>query len=599
MEVPGETVVKEVIKEVQVPGETVVVKEEVVKEVMVPGETVVVEKEVVKTVEVPGETVTVEVVKEVQVPGETVVVEKEVVKTVEVPGQTVVVEKEVVKTVEVPGQKYVTDPTTGKAVTAPEYGGILTFARKSEHSSNHFLPGFLEKLSVADWGIDRDEIDWRSTYVPVSGLKGALAESWEQPDPLTWIAHIRKGVHWQDRAPMNGREFDASEVEWNYHRWLGLGSGFTEPHPNFSTMSAAVESVTATDKWTVVYKLKGPIVGADKDIFDDGNGYIYPPEVIKQGVDAEDWENLVGTGPFMLTDYVEGSSITFIKNPDYWSDDEKYPGNRLPYIDELRAIITPETATYVAALRTGQVDFLGSHSDSQLRSIDQVESLQKTNPEIVVHRFWYRSDNCFIFNGQNVVDNPPFNDIRVRRAMQMALDLETINSTFFKGYGNTTPEGVISKDVQGYAIPFEDWPEDVKKVFDYDPAGARQLLTEAGYPEGIKTTLAHYEAFDLSFAELAAAYWSDIGIAVEITVVSGAEFGALAGKTDGSGIFNSSKPGLMSQSNASRGGFQYLPLYANGGFRGFNDPAFNPESTEGGRRVSVLKRQEGAPVNLG
>ena len=78
VEVPGETVVKEVIKEVMVPGETVVVEKEVIKEVQVPGETVVVKEEVIKTVEVPGETVTVEVVKTVEVPGETVVVEKEV-----------------------------------------------------------------------------------------------------------------------------------------------------------------------------------------------------------------------------------------------------------------------------------------------------------------------------------------------------------------------------------------------------------------------------------------------------------------------------------------------------------------------------------------
>ena len=109
---------------VEVPGETVVVKEEVVKEVMVPGETVTVE--VVKTVEVSGETVVVEkeVVKTVEVPGETVVVEKqvpvEVVKTVEVPGPERVMVKEV------PGKNYVTDPSNGKVVSAPQYGGTIT-----------------------------------------------------------------------------------------------------------------------------------------------------------------------------------------------------------------------------------------------------------------------------------------------------------------------------------------------------------------------------------------------------------------------------------------------------------------------------------------
>ena len=113
-------------KTIEVPGETVVVEKEVIKEVEVPGETVVVEKEVIKEVEVPGETVVVEkeVVKEVQVPGETVVVEKEVVK--EVIKMVAGPEKVVVK--EVP-LGYVTDPTTGKAVTKPQYGGTLTTAR--------------------------------------------------------------------------------------------------------------------------------------------------------------------------------------------------------------------------------------------------------------------------------------------------------------------------------------------------------------------------------------------------------------------------------------------------------------------------------------
>ena len=247
IEVPGETVVVEkvVTETVEVPGETVV--KEVVKEVMVPGETVVVEKEVVKTVEVPGETVTVEVVKEVQVPGETVVVEKEVVKTVEVPGQTVVVEKEVVKTVEVPGEtvvvtkevavpvevvrevpsgkNYVTDPTTGKVVTAPQYGGTLTFAAKLEPPStdpvlgiggSRGVTGVAERLGIVNWGLDREEFDLSSLFHSLSEYKGHLAESWETPDDTTIVLNIRQGVHWHDKPPMNGRELTAKDIEYNF-----------------------------------------------------------------------------------------------------------------------------------------------------------------------------------------------------------------------------------------------------------------------------------------------------------------------------------------------------------------------------------------------
>ena len=128
---------------------------------MVPGETVVVEKEVVRTVEVPGETVVVEkqvpveVVKTVQVP-------VEVVKTVEVPGPERVVVKEVA------GKKYVTDPTTGKVVVAPEYGGTMNI-NGFEIATNwppdpYFnwgvitVSGVVEKLGIGNWGIDRGRI---------------------------------------------------------------------------------------------------------------------------------------------------------------------------------------------------------------------------------------------------------------------------------------------------------------------------------------------------------------------------------------------------------------------------------------------------------
>ena len=256
VEVPGETVTVEVVKEVQVPGETVVVEKVVTETVEVPGETVVVKEEVVKTVEVPGQTVTVEVVKEVMVPGETVVVEKEVVKTVEVPGETVVVKEEVVKTVEVPGQtvvvekvvvqevagkKYVTDPSTGEVVSAPEYGGTITFPTHENPLGTDVMVGItgsnaqslidpvIEKLGKSDWAAPRDKFDLSAVFPPAEYTRGQLAESWSQPDPLTVIVNVRQGVRWHDKAPMNGRELTAQDVEFNFHRQLGIGSGFTEP----------------------------------------------------------------------------------------------------------------------------------------------------------------------------------------------------------------------------------------------------------------------------------------------------------------------------------------------------------------------------------
>ncbi len=163
-------------------------------------------------------------------------------------------------------KKYVTDPVTGKVYTAPEYGGTMHYARKADYGySDNYIHGraammtspVVEKLGTIDWAIDRDIYPFVGGYMaPLFALKGALAESWEQTDGTTYVFNIRKGVHWQDKAPMNGRELTAKDVEHSFHRFLGLGSGFTEPSPLASELGKLPwESIEATDKYTVVMKL--------------------------------------------------------------------------------------------------------------------------------------------------------------------------------------------------------------------------------------------------------------------------------------------------------------------------------------------------------
>ncbi len=280
VEVPGETVVveKEVIKTIEVPGETVV--KEVVKTVEVPGETVVIEKVVTETVEVPGETVVIEkvVTETVEVPKE-VVVEKEVVKTVEVEvPKEVVVEKEVVKTVvkEVAGKKYVTDPVIGNVIPAPEYGGTLAFASRNTFdrrmdpyvggpSMSAIASGVMEKLGIVDWAIDRSTYSFGGYPPPVSAMIGSLAESWDAShNGTTYTFNIRPGVNFHNKAPVDGREMDAYDVEFAFHRMLGnklTGSMYSdaEPSPGAGSLgNLPWETVQATDQWTVEMNLSEP-----------------------------------------------------------------------------------------------------------------------------------------------------------------------------------------------------------------------------------------------------------------------------------------------------------------------------------------------------
>ena len=428
-------------------------------------------------------------------------------------------------------KKYVTDPATGKVVVAPQYGGTITYASPSEnwphasvyyhHTAGSLISGVVERLTIADWALDRDVFSYRTTYFPDSVFRGHLAESWETPDATTIVFHIRKGVHWHDKAPMNGRELTAKDIEYNLHRYLGLGSGYTEPAAYYATNPMVLlpwESITATDEWTLVFKLTKVDPDGLRNILTTIMTFTYPPEVIEEHGDVKDWRNLVGTGPFELTDWTEGTSVTWTKNPNYWGFDAKYPENRLPYVDTLKALIMPDAATRLAALRSAKIDLLAYFGGVYLSSMDQVDSLRKTNPEILMEPFSFRSLTSWPVNSSR----PPFDDPRVAHAMQMALDLDSINAAYWKGYADTTPQGYLGVGMQGYVTPFADWPEEVKGYYTYDPEGAEALLDEAGYPRGadgirleivLNVGLPHW---DVAYNDLAASFWAEVGVDVEV-----------------------------------------------------------------------------------
>ena len=127
-----------------------------------------------------------------------------------------------------------TDPSNGKVYVAPQYGGSIadSLLNAAPHTDTWWGSGsrdpvslFLEKMGIADWSIDRDEWDFKEVHNPLPFIRGQLAESFEiSPDGLTFTFHIRKGVHWHDKPPMNGRELVAEDIVFSFHRMTGLGS---------------------------------------------------------------------------------------------------------------------------------------------------------------------------------------------------------------------------------------------------------------------------------------------------------------------------------------------------------------------------------------
>ena len=432
-------------------------------------------------------------------------------------------------------REMVEDPTTGKMLLAPRYGGSISYAAIGSppssdvwftHHSYNAINGVNENLAIGNWAIDRDVFAFDTDVVPVSAMTGALAESWTMPDDVTIVFTIRDDVFWRDRPPTNGRQLTAHDIAYNWNRYMGFEQ-FAElgPSPSLGVSIAGIyESITATDDRTVVFKLTKPRLDPLYDIFFQLSRSIYAPEVIEEHGDVQDWRNNVGTGPFDLVEWVEESVMVWNKVDDYWGFDEKFPENRLPYIDEVRAIFMKEPAARIAAVRTRQIDHLGSPGNTQINSIDDANALRKSNPELLFFRRVFRCETCIGFN----LANKPFDDINVRRAMQMAFDFEGMNNDFFDGQADWEPEALIGRGSKaGYFTPLSEWPEEIAQYYRYDSERAEQLLDEAGYPrgdDGIRFRV-HYDVWEgrpLPFFDLQVAYWRDIGVEVEVRAHDGA-----------------------------------------------------------------------------
>jgi ABC-type transport system substrate-binding protein len=93
------------------------------------------------------------------------------------------------------------------------------------------ISGWMEQLTADNWTLSPTIYDYSGSFRPSDYVKGFLAESWEFTDANTYVIHLRKGIHWQDIPPVNGREFTADDAVYHYHRLYGGGDGFTKPSP--------------------------------------------------------------------------------------------------------------------------------------------------------------------------------------------------------------------------------------------------------------------------------------------------------------------------------------------------------------------------------
>ena len=400
----------------------------------------------------------------------------------------------------------------------PQYGGELVI--RANRNIENFDPYFsenltsiygawMERLASDDWTLDPAVWDYNMAWHPSKYMTGQLAESWEFTDPSTHVVHLRKGIHWQDIPPASGREFTADDVVFHYNRLYGLGGGFTKPSPFRAEIRFQdLISVTATDKYTVVFKWKTPnpelIIENLHGVFQ--GQCLENPDAVKKWGDVRDWHHAVGTGPFILQDFVSDNEATLIKNTNYWGYDERYPQNKLPYLDKIKYLIIPDESAALEALRTGKIDVIDGIS------FKQAQIMRKTNPEIL--QIPIPRTQAVTVQPRN--DAKPFNDIRVRKAMQMAIDLPTIAKSHYGGLVEPYPSTITSRYMKGWGFPYEEWPQELQDEYAYNPTAARKLLADAGYPNGIKTNVVADIGGDMDLLQVIKTYFAQVGIDMEI-----------------------------------------------------------------------------------
>jgi len=360
-------------------------------------------------------------------------------------------------------------------------------------------PGDIEKYGPRGSG------EWPFTatnVVPPRYCGQGLAESWEIT-ANTEIFHIRPGVMWAANPYIGfeAREFTADDAAFSINRWLN--------DPNAFVKQSWFDNAVAIDRYTLQVNLN--TFNQDAIIWHYVFFGMYPPETVTTpGFNPHDWRTTVGTGPFILTDYVEDSQLTYKPNPNWWNNTTTINGKEytIPFIDKLIYPIVTDESTQIAAIRTAKFD-----------AIDRVfykykDTLQASCPDLVFGKYIFDNEIKMPLR----CDRPPFDKVEVRRAMYQATDLLAIaKAVYEEGELYSFP---VSSAGEAWTPP-EERSAICQKLYDYDQVEAKRMLAEAGYPDGFTVTLS-LPAGQIEFSDIAAmvvAMWAKVGVTVNLKVV--------------------------------------------------------------------------------
>lgn len=320
-------------------------------------------------------------------------------------------------------------------------------------------------------------------------IQPGLAESWQFLDDQTLQFKLRQGVQFH-----NGEPFNAEAVKFTFDRLLGEEGKKGPQQANYTS----IDHVEIVDEYTVnfILKTKDPVLLTKLAGY---GGVIVPPKYIQEKGDEYFNEHPVGTGPFKMTTYEKDNKVVLEKNENYWKEG-------LPKLDKVTFRIIPEATTRLAELQTGAIDVMKAVAISQAATVEKEEKVDLVPvgaPTVYSIRF--------------DTSKPPVDNPKVREAIALAIDADTIIETVLNGYGKriSTFQSEMSFG-NDPSLPFR----------EFNPEKAKQLLKEAGVKEGTALDF-YFPGNDAIFKEVAQAvqiYLKDVGIQVNINPVDSSTF---------------------------------------------------------------------------
>ncbi|UCF95961.1 MAG: ABC transporter substrate-binding protein [Spirochaetaceae bacterium] len=390
-----------------------------------------------------------------------------------------------------------TSLVSGKVVLAaggsPKRGGTLEMALPAiTHLDPVSIAGDTEPYVFIFETLFEFDAEWKPTPL--------LVESFDvSADGKVHTWRLRKGIKFHDGSP-----FNAEVVKWNIDRKIAQNT------PYATSIPWADNPIKVIDEYTVTATLKEPSFVMYNYL--TGSSYMMYSKKFVESVTADDLKNKgVGTGPYIIKEYLPNDHLYLERNPDYWQ-------KGLPFFDAINIQIIPDANTRLLTLEAGQIDFV---KDLSIQDIKRLEG----NSDIEIRE----APSTRTYHIPPHSKRPPFDNVNVRRALNYAVDKEAMNKTIYEGK-YLISRGISTPLVQGFQE---------SEPYTYNPEKAKQMLTEAGLVDSngdgyrewqgkerefILFTRAGQRAGDIEIAEQFQAFMAEVGLKIKIEIIDAGQY---------------------------------------------------------------------------